>query len=83
MDTRLYYIEFMRSPLGICDLKWFLDEGEAAAERDRMIREEGFRFDEDLAGVYGIRGPFRDDVDLSPTGILGFANAFAIDRGAC
>jgi hypothetical protein len=83
VETTIYCIEFMESPLGIWDHKWFLAEQDAEEERDRMIREEGFRYDPEGSTQFCIMGPYSVSVDLTPNGLVAFANNWAIDRQAC
>lgn len=73
----LYYIEFVDNGIGVWDKQWFATKEEAEAEYDRKIREDEYDPELDDGSEGGISGPHDVEIQLTPPGLLDFANEYA------
>lgn len=88
MKCTLYNVEFCQSSVGIWDKQWFLSEKAAETFRAKKIKEFGHTPEDlenlEMCGEYGdIYEVEAVEVELSPKGLLHFANEYAVDTGAC
>lgn len=79
--TTLWRVQFVRSSIGVWDAQWFAAESDALAFFNALLAE-GYDPELDDGSQGSVIDPEQIAVDLSPAGLLAFANQFAVDTGA-
>lgn len=80
----LHYFEMVSNGLGVYDRSWHLSREDAEEERERLIEEEGYEETEEPDGSEGQIGSVKSEVvQLTPEGLLSFAQSYAVDSGSC
>jgi len=78
----LWTFEFCDSGIGVWDREWHATEAQARAAHAKKI-EEGYDPNSEMCGEEGDLGEVTAvDVELSPAGVLAFAERYAVDTGA-
>lgn len=82
MIANLWYVELVSNGLGIWDKEWYATRSEASA-RFKELQQKGYSTRTCDGGQGSLVAPRMEKIELTPEGVLQFANNFAIDTGSC
>lgn len=75
----LWRIEYVGNSQGVWEAMWFATYEEAKAEFDLLVKCRRYQPTDEPCGEYGeILAPQKVVVELTPEGVLAFANEYAL-----